>query len=95
MPMATPQHATLDADTEKVFSLDANCTMVRVVVYENPAKTFFNAKNVAVPAVASSQDGNHPIPAVLAVVEVPDQSAGNSVVRVRSVGTPTVMVTGW
>ena len=93
---ATPQHFTLVADTEKVFTLDQNCGTVRIVVVANPAVIYFNTRNVAVPAVASSQDGQQVIPAVLAVVEVADETAGAvSVVRMRSAGTPTVMVTGW
>lgn len=92
---ASPQHFTLVADTEKVFTLDQNCATVRIVVYANPATIFFNTKNVAVPAVASSQDGHQVIPAALAVVEVPDETSGAvSIVRVRSAGTPTICVTG-
>ncbi len=93
--MALPQHFTLSADTEKIFTLDGDYGAVRVVVYANPATIFFNTRNVAVPAVAGSQDGQHVIPAVLAVAEVADETGGTvSVVRMRSTGTPTVMVTG-
>jgi hypothetical protein len=93
---ATPQHFTLQADVEKVFTLNSNCGLVRIVVVSNPAVIYFNTKNVAVPAVASSQDGNQVIPAVTAVVDVPDETSGiESIVRMRSAGTPTVMVTGF
>jgi hypothetical protein len=93
---ADPQHFTLVADTEKVFTLSQNCGMIRIVVYANPATIFFNTENLAVPAVAASQDGQQVIPAALSVVEVIDETAGAvSVVRMRSSGTPTVMVTGW
>jgi hypothetical protein len=92
---ASPQHFTLVADTEKVFTLDQNCGTIRIVVVANPAVIYFNTKNVAVPAVASSQDGHQVIPPVLSVVEVPDETAGTvSIVRVRSAGTPTICVTG-
>lgn len=92
----TPQHFTLVADTEKVFTLDRNCGTVRIVVVANPAVIYFNTKNTACPAVASSQDGQQVIPAVIAVVEVADETSGaDSIVRMRSAGTPTVMVTGW
>jgi L-cysteine desulfidase len=91
-----PQHFTLVADTEKVFTLDQNCAKIRIVVYANPATIFFNTRNAAIPAVSSSQDGNQVIPATLAVVEVDDETSGaTSTVRLRSAGTPTVMVTGW
>lgn len=93
---ASPQHATLVADTERVFTLNRNCGMIRIVVVANPAVIYFNTRNVAVPAVASSQDGQQVIPAAVAVVEVEDETPGNeTVVRMRSAGTPTVMVTGW
>lgn len=93
--MPDPQHFTLVADTEKVFTLTQNYAKVRVVVIANPAVIYFNAKNTAVPAVASSQDGNHAIPAALCAVDVADETSGAvSTVRMRSAGTPTVMVTG-
>lgn len=93
--MALPQHFTLSADIEKVFTLDGDYGAVRVIVYANPATVFFNCRNVAVGPVAGSQDGNHVIPNVLAVAEVADETGGTvSVVRMRSAGTPTVMVVG-
>ncbi len=93
--MALPQHFTLSADTEKIFTLDQDYGAVRVVVYDNPAVIFLNTRNVAVPAVAESQDGNHVIPGVIAVAEIADDTGGGvSVVRMRSAGTPTVMVVG-
>lgn len=93
---ASPQHFTLVADTEQVVTFDENFATVRVVVVANPAVTYFNTKGVAVPAVASSQTGNEVIPAVIAVVDVPDRTLGtNSVVRIRSVGTPTIAVSAW
>jgi len=93
---ATPQHFTLAADTEKIFTLDRNCGMVRIVVVANPAVIYFNTKNTAVPAVASSQDGHQVIPAVITAVEVEDETSGTeTIIRMRSAGTPTVMVTGW
>lgn len=93
---ATPQHFTLTADTEQVITLDQNCGQVRIVVYANPATIFFNTRNVAVPAVAGSQNGQQVIPAALAVVDIDDETGGAStIVRVRSAGTPTIAVTGW
>ncbi|WP_146164174.1 hypothetical protein [Pseudosporangium ferrugineum] len=84
------------ADVERVFTLNQNCGTIRIVVVSNPATIYFNTKNVPVPAVASNQDGNQVVPPVLAAVDVPDETAGaNSVVRLRSAGTPTVMVTGY
>jgi hypothetical protein len=92
---ADPQHFTLTADTEKVFILARDYGRIRIVVVSNPAVIYVNTRNVAVPAVASSQDGNHVIPAVLAVAEFADETdLPASVVRVRSAGTPTIMVAG-
>lgn len=93
---ADPQHFTLVADTEKIFTLSQNCGTIRVVVYASPATIFFNTENLAVPAVALSQNGQDVIPAALAVVEVADETSGAvSIVRMRSAGTPTVCVSGW
>ena len=93
---AAPQHVTLAADTERVITLNRNCGMIRIVVVSNPALVYFNTTNTAIPAVASNQDGNQAIPAVLAVVEVEDETLGaSSIVRLRSAGTPTLMITGW
>lgn len=92
---ATPLHRTLVADTELVLPLSQNSGTIEIVVVANPAVTYFNTKNVAVPAVASNQDGNRVIPAVLCAVECEDETLGaNSIVRLRSAGTPTIMVTG-
>ncbi|WP_250029794.1 hypothetical protein [Paractinoplanes maris] len=83
------------ADTELVLPLSQNSGTIQIVVVANPAVIYFNTRNVAVPAVASNQDGNWVIPATLASVEVEDETAGaNSIVRLRSAGTPTIMVTG-
>ncbi len=93
--MALPQHFTLTADTEKIFTLDQDYGAVRIIVYANPAVIFFNTRNAAVPAVAGNMDGHHVIPGVITVAEVTDDTGGGvSVVRMRSAGTPTVMVTG-
>jgi len=93
--MALPQHFTLAADTEKIFTLDQDYGQVRIVVYANPAVIYFNTRNAPVPAVATGQDGNHVVPPVMCSVEIGDDTgAGVSVVRMRSAGSPTVMVTG-
>ncbi len=92
---ASPIHRTMVADTELVLPLSQNSGTIQIVVVANPAVIYFNTRNVAVPAVASNQDGNWVIPATLASVEVEDETAGaNSIVRLRSAGTPTIMVTG-
>ncbi len=93
--MANPQIFTLQADTEKVFTLDQNYGEVRVTVIANPAVIYFNTSDTAIGSVAGSMDGNEPLPAVLCSRVVRDQTAGAvSKVRVRSAGTPTIAVGG-
>lgn len=90
-----PQHATLAADVEQTFTLASNYGRVRIIVAANPAVIYVNTRGVAVPAVASDQSGNHLIPPVICVVELPDETtSATTVVRVRSVGTPTISVVG-
>ncbi len=94
--MAGPMHFTLVADTEKIFTLDANYGEIRITVYANPAVIAFNTSNTAIGSVASSiPDGNEVLPAVLCSRVVKDQTSGAvSIVRVRSTGTPTICVGG-
>ncbi|HLL69012.1 MAG TPA: hypothetical protein VK453_25355 [Micromonosporaceae bacterium] len=93
--MANPQHFTLVADTEKVFTLDQNYGQVRITVLANPAIIYFNAADAAIGPVAGSMDGNEALPAVLCSRVVADRTSGTvSKVRVRSAGTPTISVSG-
>ncbi len=93
--MSNPQHFTLQADTEKVFTLDANYGEVRITVLANPAVVYFNTSDTTIGTVAGSMDGNEALPAVLCSRVVRDLTAGvPSKVRVRSAGTPTISVGG-
>lgn len=93
--MANPQHFTLVADTEKVFTLDGDYSEVRITVVANPAVIYFNTSDVAIGTVAGSMDGNDVIPAVICSRTVKDWTSGTATkVRVRSAGTPTISVLG-
>lgn len=93
--MANPQIFTLVADTEKVFTLDANYGEIRITVVANPATIYFNTSDTTIGPVAGSMDGNEVLPAVLCSRVVRDQTLGVvSKVHVRSAGTPTIAVGG-
>lgn len=93
--MANPIHRVLTADTELRVELDRNYGEVEVAIVANPATTYFNTTDAAIGAVAGTQDGNHVLSTALLAKTVDDATAGqNSVLRIRSAGTPTVTVTG-
>jgi hypothetical protein len=96
--VANPQHFVLSADTEKVFTLDANFGRIEITQVANPAVVYFNATNTEIGTVAgavATMNGNQVLPAVLCSKTVLDETAGGvSVVRVRSAGTPTISVRG-
>lgn len=94
--MANPKFVTLSADAEATVNLDANYGEIRITVLSNPAVVYFNTANAAIGSVtAGGTDGNEALPAVLCSRVVRDQTGGaNSVVRLRSTGTPTLLVGG-
>lgn len=94
--MVNIQHVTLVADTERIFTLDANYGEVRITMWANPSVLAFNTGNVAITSVASTiPDGNQVLPAVLCSRVVKDLTSGSvSVVRVRAQGTPSITVEG-
>lgn len=90
----SPAYVTLVADTDTPVELDGNFGAVEVTLVANAATTYFNAKGNTVPAVASSQNGNHMLTTTLLSKVVRDETSGNTVVHLRSSGTPTVCVAG-
>lgn len=93
--MANPRFQTLSTDTDTTVTLDANYGQVEVTLVTNPATTYFNATGTAIGPVAGSMDGNHVLTATLIAKVVTDGTAGtNTVVHLRSAGTPTVQVLG-
>lgn len=93
--MPNPRFVVLQADVEQVLTLDDNYGQVEVTLIANPALTYFNTADTAIPAVAGNMDGNHALSSTLIAKVVADRTAGAaSKVRIRSAGTPTVQVQG-
>lgn len=93
--MANPAApVTLVADTDTVVPLDGNYGAVEVVMIANAATTVFNATGTAI-ASSTPSAGNHTLTSSLpAKVVIDGTGGGNSVVHLRSAGTPTVQVYG-
>ncbi len=93
--MANPKFVTLQADTDQPVTLDRNFDQVEVTLVANAATTYFNTGGVAIGTVVSPVDGNHVLNSTLISKVVDDITAGaESVVHLRSTGTPTVCVLG-
>lgn len=92
----SPQHYTLVADTEKVFTLDDNYGEVRITVWANPSLIAFNTSNTPIGSVAVTiPDGNELLPAVLCSRVARDRTSGAaSIVRVRAQGASSITVGG-
>ena len=89
----SPQHATLTATVEKTFTFDSNAAWVEVTNVDGAAPVYFTVNNTS---AVVGQDGCHVLPAAICSMEIPDGTAGaNSIVRVRSAGTPQVSVRVW
>lgn len=89
----SPQHATLTANVEKVFTFDVNAQSVEVTNLDGSSAVYFTVDNS--PAVVGA-DGCHVLPAAICSLELPDGIRGDvAIVRVRSAGTPAVSVRVW
>lgn len=91
--MASPRIVTLVADTDTPVDTGSNFAAVEVALIANPATTQFNATGTAI-ASSTLTDGNHVLTASLPVKVVKDDTTGNTIVHLRSSGTPTVSVAG-
>lgn len=91
--MASPRYVTLTADTDLPVDLGYNYGAVEVTLIANAATTQFN---IAGGPIASSTltDGNHVLTTTLLSKIVEDKTTGNTIVHLRSSGTPTVSVAG-
>lgn len=89
--MANPQHFTLVAATVKTFTLDSDFYEVEVTNVDGAAAAYFTV-NGATPAVAT--DGSLVLPAAIGHVTVRPRTAGATVVKMISAGTPKVSVRG-
>lgn len=90
----SPAYVTLTADTDAEVELSGNFGAVEVTLVANAATTYFNAKGTAVPSIASPPNGQHVLTPTLLSKVVKDDTSGNTVVHLRSSGTPTVSVAG-
>ncbi len=88
----SPQHVTLTATVEAVLTFDFNAGVVEVTNLDGAAEVYFTVDNTPVTVGAN---GCHVLPAAVCSMEVPDRTTGNTVVRVRSIGTPRVSVRVW
>ncbi|MFI7073569.1 hypothetical protein [Micromonospora sediminicola] len=86
------QHYTLAANTEKTFTFDGNYGWVEVLNVDGAAAVYFTTDNTA---ATVGGDGCYVLPAAISSLEVRDATTGNTVVRVKSAGTPTVSVRAW
>lgn len=91
MPDDSPRHATLVADTVTTFTFTVDYGQVEVAVVADPAVVWFRADGQTPVANAT---GTHVLPAVLSFMTVKPGTAGPTVVKVLSSGTPTVSVRG-
>ncbi len=91
--MASPRFVTLTADTDLPVDLGANFGAVEVTLIANPATTQFNATGTTI-ASSTLTDGNHVLTTTLLSKVVRDDTTGNTIVHLRSSGTPTVCVAG-
>lgn len=88
----SPQHATLTANVELPLTFDFNAGMVEVTNIDGTAEVYFTVDNTPVTVGAN---GCHVLPAAVCSMELPDRTTGNTIVRVRSAGTPRVSVRVW
>lgn len=87
----SPQHATLVADTVTTMTFDQDFTRIEVVNVDGADAVYFRVGATA-PAVAAT--GSHVLPAAVGALEVDVHTAGNTVVKLISAGTPKVSARG-
>lgn len=85
-----PQHHTLTAGVEYVFTLDADYATVEILG-DGTAKTWIRFGTTPVTVGA---DGAHLLPAAIGSITREPKTAGATLVRVISDGTPLISVTG-
>lgn len=89
--MANPQHLTLTAATVATFTLDSDFDQVEVTSLDGASRVSFTV-NGATPAVDAN--GSYVLPAAISSLIVNVPTAGATVVKVISAGTPLVSVRG-
>ena len=88
---ASPQHATLVANTVTTLTFDEDFPFVEVLAVDGAAAFYFTVDG-STPAVATT--GSIAMPAAMGSVEVKVKTAGVTVVKLKSAGTPKVSVRG-
>ncbi|WP_431728586.1 hypothetical protein [Verrucosispora sp. TAA-831] len=90
---ASPQHVTLVANVERILTFDINAGRVEITNLDGVGEVYFTVDNTPVTVGA---DGCHVLPAAICSLELADGTSGaNSIVRLRSAGTPRVSVRVW
>jgi hypothetical protein len=89
--VANPQHGTLVATTVSTFTLDGDYDQVEVLNVDGAARVTFTV-NGSTPTVDGN--GGYLLPATICSRKVAVRTAGNTVVKVISSGTPMVSVVG-
>ncbi len=87
--MATVRHVTLVADTVATVSLNVNAGRIEVLNRTGTAEVYFTTDGSA-PTVGGNNC--YVLPAAISALEVPDEISGMAVVKLISVGTPSVSV---
>lgn len=89
---ASPQHLTLTANVEAVLTFDINAGKVEILNLDGTAEVYVSVDNTPVTIGAN---GFHVLPAAISSLELDDKTTGNTVVRLRSAGTPRMSVRVW
>ncbi|MDH2424766.1 hypothetical protein [Sphaerisporangium sp. TRM90804] len=87
--MANPIHATLQADVVATITLDRDARKVNVCNVTGTAAVWFTLDG-STPEVEGN--GSWVLPAVVSAIDLEPSTAGPTVVKLISEGTPTVSV---
>lgn len=88
---ASPQHATLVANTVATITFDEDFPRLEVVNVDGAAEIYFRCDGVA-PVIGAA--GTHVLPAAIGSVEMSPYSSGATVVKLISAGTPKISARG-
>jgi hypothetical protein len=87
--MADPQHVTLTADTVATVTLSVDADLVEILNVDGTAEVYVTVDG-SVPTVGG--DGAWVLPAAIGSLELKTYTAGATVVKLISSGTPKVSV---
>lgn len=89
--LPSPQHETLTANTVVTITFDQDFAAVEILNVDGAEKIYATVDGTT-PGIAAT--GSIALPAAIGSVEVKVPTAGNTVVKLKSVGTPKVQVRG-